>query len=318
MTGISKDPELSFRILTTLMQKTQTRGFHATGFYYTDIDNNVGYYKLGLASTTFTHLQPWKNLKNIPIKGFIGHTRYTTTGSSRNNTNNHPFVSPTENIALVHNGTLNLYHKHKSDYDLKTNCDSEILLRMIVKENNILNGIQKVYDVFGKTGDFACELIYRNPDTKTSNLYFFRDTSRPGRFIDLNDQLGQCFFVSTTKIWNETIKELGLKDLEDVPVEKIPSFEIWVVETETNQITKYEIKRPRRAIKKEIPKEERKYYIRDYQPFLPEVRRSNFWYSPGQNKISIEKIEKNENKPLIGFYHSTYTKEPIKGKLIIE
>lgn len=318
MTGISKDPELSFRILTALMRKTQKRGYHATGFYYVDINNQIGYYKLGLSSRVFTRLEPWKELQDIPIKGFIGHTRFSTTGSSKNNVNNHPFISPSENIGLVHNGTLNLYHKHKGDYTLKTGCDSELLLRIIIKENNIIKGINKIYELFGKTGDFACEVLYRNPDTNTSNFYFFRDTSRPGRFIDLTEQLGQFFFTSTAEIWNETITELGLKNIETVPVVKIPSFEIWLVETETNSITKYILGNQRRTIKKKIEKEKIEHRLREFQTFLPQVKKSDVWFDPNKLCVSIPKIEIEENHDELVLYHSTYAKDPTKGKVIFE
>lgn len=318
MVGLSKDPELSFKILTALMKTTQKRGFHATGFYYVDENNKVDHFKLGISSRIFTRLEPWTSLKEVPIKGFIGHTRYSTSGSSRNNVNNHPFISQTENIAIVHNGTLNLYHKYRKDYTLKTSCDSELLLRIIVKENNIIKGIHKVYELLGSTGDFACQLIYRNPDTNTSNFYFFRDTSRPGRFIDLSEQLGQYFFTSTTEIWDETIKELGLKQFESVEVQKIPPFSIIMVETENLNITKYDLPRSKRTIKSKIEKPKPYESTPDFQSFLGIVRKNDFWIND-TNLISVPKIHKEEDKDEeIVLYHNTFGKDPVNGEVIFQ
>jgi glucosamine--fructose-6-phosphate aminotransferase (isomerizing) len=316
MVGLSKDPELSFKILTSLMKITQKRGFHATGYYYTDINNKVDHYKLGLSSKIFTRLEPWTSLKDVQIKGFIGHTRYSTTGSSRNNINNHPFISQTENIAIVHNGTLNLYHKYKKDYNLKTSCDSELLLRIIVKENNIIKGIYKIYELLGTTGDFACELIYRNQDTNTSNFYFFRDTSRPGRFIDLSEQLGQYFFTSTTEIWNETIQELGLKEFETVEVQKIPPFEILVIETENLNITAHQLQRPKRIIKSKIERPKLNESKPDFQNFLGTIRRNDFWANE-HPILTVPKIFKEEqDNDEILLYHNTFGKDPVNGKVV--
>lgn len=243
--GVPKNLHMSYLLMTSLLSETQRRGPHATGHYIVNEDNQVDFFKVGLPSSVYVRLPHWKQVQNIHHKAFIGHARYTTTGPAKDNENNHPFVSPSENIGLIHNGTLYKHHKYCSQYTMESRCDSELLLRIILKRNNIMLGIREIYEKLGSTGDFACLMIYRNSDTNTTKLYFFRDPGRPGRFIDARNVLGQMFFCSTTDIWRDSIiNHPQYEQLKQLRVDIIPAFQIWAIDAETLKIQKTRIPIP--------------------------------------------------------------------------
>ncbi|MFW5794334.1 MAG: class II glutamine amidotransferase [Bacillota bacterium] len=258
-------PKESYILLSSLLEETQTRGPHATGhFLVTNEEENSSpiYFKSPIPASVYVNIQEWKDIENIKYKTLMAHTRYKTKGEELENNNNHPHISSSENIGLIHNGTLYDFSKHKSDYTLEGSSDSELILRMIVKENNIIKGINKVFDCFKKSGDFACMLTYRNPIDGKSRFLFFRDSGRPGRFIDAYDSLGQYFFCSTSQIWKDSVKKAEkLNDkikkmkLLDLKIENIPSFEIWEIDAQTLDMKIHYIKKPyERKVKPKKPK----------------------------------------------------------------
>lgn len=256
--GVSNDLKSSYILLTHLMRETQRRGPHATGHFIVDSEfNETFWFKSPVPSKIYTGLSEWKILSDISTKAMIGHTRYKTHGNEYANINNHPHISKSGNIGLVHNGTIYRFNEVKKDFTLFGESDSEMLLAIIVKEKNVINGIKKIYENFGVSGDFACEVIYRDPDNGHTRFFFFRDPGRPGRFIDASKELGQIFFCSTTPIWNDAVSKaekeyphIARYHLKDINVKIIPSFQIWEVDAQTMEITKHDIEQPVRRKKK--------------------------------------------------------------------
>lgn len=241
MVGAPKDAALSYNLVTNLMKETKRRGRDASGHFCVNLEGNCEIFKLPVATDQYVRLGPWQRVAD-GTTALIGHARWTTSGSAKNNDNNHPFVTGTGNLALVHNGVVKDYSKHKSDFKLQTQCDSEILLHTIAKQKNIIGGIKKIFEVFGEGGDFACEVIYRNPKTGVAKFFFFREPGRPGYFIDCREQLGQYFFCSDDDIWKDAIQKAGLMaELKDVKPVEIPSYEIWAIDSQTMEIQKTKI-----------------------------------------------------------------------------
>lgn len=88
--------QLSNALLTAI----EDRGYMASGYAY-QVGSDMGYHK---SATPGSKL----GLKGLPksSKHVILHTRLATHGSVDDNRNNHPVMSPSENIALVHNGVI--------------------------------------------------------------------------------------------------------------------------------------------------------------------------------------------------------------------
>ncbi len=76
------------------------RGHHATGAAWQRADQSVWYAKAGQPADVWAPtLRLSRDAGNV-----LGHVRYATTGSPRDNRNNHPVVRP--GIVLIHNGTV--------------------------------------------------------------------------------------------------------------------------------------------------------------------------------------------------------------------
>ena len=137
--GITTDIKSSYTILTYLMQENQRRGPHATGHFAVEKQtNDTLWFKSPVPSKIYTGLSEWKIFNNIYTKALIGHSRYKTNGNEYNNINNHPHISISGNIGLVHNGTICKFEEIKNNFNLLGESDSEILLAIIINEKNIM------------------------------------------------------------------------------------------------------------------------------------------------------------------------------------
>ena len=232
--GISTDPVKAYSLMTNLLRETKRRGRHATGFYSVGLDGKPFFHKEGIASDLFIKRREWKE-NILGTKALIGHARFTTQGAATDNLNNHPHLSQNENIALVHNGIIFNYDDFKEDYkkSLVSNCDSELVLRIICREKDIVRGIKKVFKILGTGGDFACELIHRKEDG-SAKFYFFRDDGRPGKLIDARKELGQYIFCSESDIWKDSVLKSGMsREIRQLPVVDIDPYTIVEVDAET-------------------------------------------------------------------------------------
>lgn len=95
-TSTIKVRQLSNALLTSI----EDRGFMASGFAWQDKDS-MGVYKQAVTGSALPLKTMPKSARNV-----ILHTRLATHGSTEDNRNNHPVMSPTNNIALVHNGVI--------------------------------------------------------------------------------------------------------------------------------------------------------------------------------------------------------------------
>ena len=137
--GRSKNQKVCFDFTTALLKHTEIRGDDATGFWASSLRLNgnkesgkVYFTKAPKKSTEFVNEPFWKHWKNDSPSLFLGHCRRSTKkGSEAVNKNNHPFVSEDYRTALVHNGNVPEHNTLRSSFDLKTDCDSEVLLRII-------------------------------------------------------------------------------------------------------------------------------------------------------------------------------------------
>jgi predicted glutamine amidotransferase len=113
--SLSKDSNIHPRQLAnSLLTCLEDRGGMASGFAFQDEDRN-GYYKAPVAGSQLSLKTMPKDTKNV-----IVHTRLATHGSTKDNRNNHPVISPGGNVALVHNGVI---YNHEA---VRLNLDSAI------------------------------------------------------------------------------------------------------------------------------------------------------------------------------------------------
>lgn len=190
-------------MLTKLFINLAERGKDASGFWGIN-QNNIIYHKLPIPSTIMTKSLMWKKVKDFNPYLLLLHTRQASVGDPQINKNNHPFVNYNKTLALVHNGIVYEQRLEKTFSE----CDSELLLRIIENSSNVLEGIKKV---------FSLDVHMAVALAKKKKLYLFRNKYRTLWIADLLDKLGQFFFFSTPSLWEY-----------DGKVTKIPAEEIWV------------------------------------------------------------------------------------------
>lgn len=88
------------RLANALLAAIEDRGNMASGFAWQD-NEHMGFYKAPVAGSKLSLKKMPKNVRNV-----ILHTRLATHGAISDNRNNHPVLSPDENIALIHNGVI--------------------------------------------------------------------------------------------------------------------------------------------------------------------------------------------------------------------
>jgi len=207
-----------YNLMTQLLLETEVRGKHATGWASMDYDGRLGFHKEPVSANEFVAGDNWVGLSYLSLPPFfVGHCRYATNGNPKENKNNHPFVSTDGSLALVHNGVIR-GHKRLAEAEnikLKTNCDSEIVLRVIEKAKDSAEGIRNTFDkVFLATHrDGACALI----DTKQNSVYLFRNTMRPLNMIRIPELGNALVFASTPTIIENAVRTTlnGIVDFKE-------------------------------------------------------------------------------------------------------
>lgn len=156
------------------------------------------------------------------------------------NANNHPFTNSDKSLSLVHNGRVDdvEYQALKEKYEVKSNCDSEILLRIIENPDNTIDLNRELYphrlagirDVFSliNEGHMAVALGERGVSGDRM-LWLFRNQFRPLWIADLRELLGQIFFFSEPSIWEEAVHECGnfKNSIKSQKLIELPFNQVW-------------------------------------------------------------------------------------------
>ena len=228
--GQPTNPKAMYALLTQLALKTEIRGKEATGFWGAQ-DGDKGkiiYHKEPITATEFVQKSMWKKLRNFDPTLMLVHCREPTqgVGSPKNNRNNHPHVNKDYTVALIHNGKVEEYFKLKNKFDgaIRSQCDSELLLRIFetgeyvpnqefLKEKYPLLDPENAYRVFGieeiykrlDNSHMAVAVGERHEGSRRS-LWMWRNTKRPLHMVDLRSTFGVITFCSTMQIWREAVE----------------------------------------------------------------------------------------------------------------
>jgi len=133
----------------------------------------------------------YRMLKHRRFSMFLGHVRLATHGKATDNRNNHPHVGK-RGLYLVHYGIISNHLDLIDKYSLTMNseCDSEVLLRLIEQADAVSEGLR------------VCLREVKGPmvtvvhDTKSSLLWLARNEGRPLWMIRLKRD--QRLFVAST------------------------------------------------------------------------------------------------------------------------
>ena len=183
-----KPKQLSNALLTAI----EDRGYMASGFAF-QVGTDMGYFKAPMPGSTLPLKRMPKDARHV-----ILHTRLATHGSVNDNRNNHPVMSPNEDIALVHNGVIYNHEqvRLKIDADLP-DVDTSVIPAVI--EQLGVNSL----DVLD--GDAAIAWFNRRePDT----LHLARYQHSPLTVCQIED--GSFIFASTEALLWKVLIQLDL------------------------------------------------------------------------------------------------------------
>lgn len=239
---------VSFQLITKLLEKSEVRGIDAAGFWgvQSGDDGKILYHKEPGKSSFFVKRDAWKRVGKFDPDLLLVHARAASkgVGEPHCNKNNHPFTNPEKTVGLVHNGRIedHEYQALKQKYEVRSECDSEILLRIFegADRTNLqeFDGVDNphrmagIRDIFSYINDgHMAVAIGDRGDNGDRCLWLFRNRHRPLWIIDMRESLGQVFFVSEPKIWEEAVREcqsIGrisqTQKLIELPVEEVWYF----------------------------------------------------------------------------------------------
>lgn len=155
--------EQELNIFKLGLYATAVRGTDSTGVFLVTSDGNLQLIKDTTQSSDFIRTKEYNDLESDAYTSgriLVGHCRAATKGI-KTDQNAHPFIS--DNIALVHNGTL-WAHKYLAD----TNTDSEAIAKAFSKNDPT----EIIPDLLG-----AYALLWY--DAKNTSFHASRNKERP-------------------------------------------------------------------------------------------------------------------------------------------
>lgn len=192
-------------LATEVLRGLEARGKDACGFFACTSDMTFGHKSPDKASS-YTLDDPWRAAALGDADVFVMHARGATPnqGPPSENANNHPFVSRCGTHALVHNGKVKEYSKLKSQYKLESECDSELILRLI--ESKAGDMTERVARTLADLPTSSVAMAVAGHIEDRPQLYLYRNAGRPLCVIDMTGATGQYWFCSTKKIWDAAVR----------------------------------------------------------------------------------------------------------------
>lgn len=221
----------AFEVLIHGLKRLEYRGYDSAGVALEDGGGDLKVYKAkGMVS----------NLEQVAAAGDtngilgIAHTRWATHGEP-NDTNAHPHVSQSGNIALVHNGTIENYALLKQvlanhGFEFKSETDTEVLTQLIeyVKQTNSCTLAEAVREALLQVeGAYAIAVVEKGqPDVMV--------VARKSSPLVIGVGEGETFVASdATPIVGYTDKVIYLKENEMAEIHRDGSISITSIDSNT-------------------------------------------------------------------------------------
>lgn len=227
--------ELSWTLLQNIFILSNKRGKEASGFaaVHNRPSSSLILDKRPISSPEFClRSTKFKALRRDMPSIFIGHTRLSTSGDPKRGRNNHPFNN--NRLSIVHNGSISEWKDvvKKEKLELRTETDSEIILRMIERRPTIEEGIQYLISNVNSSSRIAIAVLDRGLfGEKKPELNIFRNYSND-IWVATIASFRAMFFASEKSIIEDAIKGLWGKaaaaeqDKHHIKIQLLPTFRI--------------------------------------------------------------------------------------------
>ena len=233
------------KLFTHIFEEAESRGKDASGFaaiVKEKKESKISFSKLPLKASHFVeHDFYYRKLWSRDVRAVIAHTRFSTLGNPKVNKNNHPFSAHQGNLWGLHNGKADVLKSKVSMKSLKTNCDSEYLVR-IVEKHGIETGAKMILNSFASVASMFL-------DRETDQVHIFRNEQRPCWIVDMRETAGVYLFCSTEEILMSAIQKLNIDidpDVFEVEPYTLYSFDIDlnIGREDISVKSKYKVKAP--------------------------------------------------------------------------
>lgn len=193
--SLSAESKIHPRMLSNaLLTALEDRGYMASGFAFHSKSGITGHGKAAIPGSSLS-------LKGMPkdANAVIVHTRLATHGSTADNRNNHPVLSPSGEIALVHNGVIYNHNTVRSTLDrIPFDVDTAVIPALIEKHG----GVSELTQL---DGDAA--IAWLSAD-KAGTLNLARLAHSPVCVVQVED--GSFIFASTEELMWRVLVQLDL------------------------------------------------------------------------------------------------------------
>jgi glucosamine 6-phosphate synthetase-like amidotransferase/phosphosugar isomerase protein len=195
-----------YRLLSALLVAAEARGIDAAGFMAVcqtykrpSVERIVTDKQPIKASEFVTGNMAWRSLRHRRSPVVLCHTRWGTHGSSNNPENLHPFAGD-DGLYVLHNGVIKNHRElaDKHGLDLRGECDSEVIVRMLEKSpNNIGMGLKNSLKAIEGS---AAILVHKN-----GLVWLARNNANPLWLARFKGQRA-CWIASTAAIFINAVK----------------------------------------------------------------------------------------------------------------
>lgn len=199
ISGVSFAPNSTIdrrKLANALLRAGEVRGRDASGYAWTTKDDR-GFYKKDLPGGMLTTSKIPQNATSM-----ILHTRAATHGHQRVMENNHPVMSPSGEIMLVHNGVI---YNH-DEVRLALGEDGK---RLPEVDTSVIPAVIEALGLASTDlleGDAACAWLDASTD---GVIHLARFSHSPVSFTTLED--GTFVFASTESILGQALTRMGLR-----------------------------------------------------------------------------------------------------------
>ena len=221
----SEHTRTAHTILQNLFILNKSRGEHASGFSALHTrpggrliteKRSISPIKLVERSARFKAFA--KDMPNI----FIGHTRFATSGTPKRGRNNHPFNSG--RYSMVHNGGIDRWQSiaHQNKLNLRSETDSEVILRLAERKDNFHDGISHAMEIAGYGSRVAVAFLQHTGEPR---LFLFRNLAN-SVYVMTYPRLHAMFFSSEGNHLKTAVRGVYGKKTDEIMKEHEVDVEI--------------------------------------------------------------------------------------------
>lgn len=231
--------------LSCLFTMAELRGRDAAGYWVWRGNHYVFEKRPIPAEDLIQRSAQWKSLRYNPGSLYLLHTRAATDGDPNDNINNHPHMG--EHSVMIHNGMIWSHDTiaHVESLSMKSECDSEVLLRLAEARDDIVEGLQYMYETTHQASGNASIAVAFVDRRDPTQILLSRNSGNPC-YVYRSERFNCTFFASTDTIFERALEMLyGVKTPHTIEAkaENVSTYDLYRLDGATGTYEKEELVR---------------------------------------------------------------------------